>query len=91
MISHKAGARVRQSVALPSVLVEEVRRLAAPELQRNLNGIVIVALQEFVARRRREEFENAMAEMARDLDVTRESREITNDFRSAEGDGLTSS
>ncbi len=91
MSAQKPKPRVRQSVALSSDLVDEVRRLAAPELRRNLNGIVTVALQEFVERRRREEFEASMAEMARDLDVTRESRQITNDFLSAEGDGLTHS
>lgn len=88
MSAHGSRSRFRQSVALPSELVDEVRRLAAPELRENLNGIVVVALQEFAARRRREEFAAEMAKMASDESVLRESHQITEDFRRAEADGF---
>ncbi|MCK6685083.1 MAG: hypothetical protein L6R30_21990 [Thermoanaerobaculia bacterium] len=88
MPSHQRASRIRQSVALPRDLVDEVRRLADPELKENLNGIVVVALREYAARRRRERFAAEMARMAADEDVLRESRLITEEFRLAEADAL---
>lgn len=79
---------VRRSVALPRRLVEEVTAVAPPGLQNNLNRLVTVALQEFVARRRERAFRQAMAEMASDPAIRRASAEITREFADAESDGL---
>ncbi|MEK7764604.1 MAG: hypothetical protein AAB368_00065, partial [bacterium] len=60
---------VRRSVALPRALVEQVMAVAPPDIARNLNRLVTVALQAFVARQRQHEFEEAMASMAADASV----------------------
>lgn len=79
---------VRRSVALPQRLVEEVIRVAPADIQRNLNRIVTVALEEFVARRKAREFEEAMAAMAADPTIRRECEAIARDFAKVEADGL---
>jgi len=88
MASHPADSKVRRSVVLPVKLVEEVRRVSAPELRSNLNRLVVVALEEYSERRRREAFERAMDEMAKDPAILRESRLISAEFRQTDGDGL---
>ena len=80
--------RIRRSVLLPSSLVESVRRAAPAEIRDNLNRVVVVALQEYAANRERLVFEDAMARMARDPEIIAESARITDEFRSAEADGL---
>ncbi len=82
------SSSVRRSFALPRALLDEVIAAAPPELQHNLNGLVKEALREYVARRREEEFARAMAAMAKDEHVVRESRLISEQFQAAEGDGL---
>ena len=56
----------RRSVTLPRQLVEEASALAPPHLRQNLHRLVTVALQEFAARQKAREFEDAIADMARD-------------------------
>lgn len=79
---------VRRSFALPGQVVEEAVAVAPGELKHNLNRLVIVALQEFVEKKKQEAFEQAMSEMARDRAITGESRDITEEFVHTEGDGL---
>jgi len=47
-----AVSGVRRSVALPRELIEEATNLAPRELRDNLNRLVVVSLEEFVARRK---------------------------------------
>ena len=79
---------LRRSVALPRQLVEEVTGLAPPELRQNLNRLVTMALQDFVARQKARSFEEEMARMAADPTIRAESAAISRDFAVAEADGL---
>ena len=79
---------VRRSVALPREIVEAASRAASPELRHNLNRLVIVALEEFIARRRLNEFEAAMEQMAADGAIRSESRRVGEEFAVAESDGF---
>ena len=79
---------VRRSVALPRQLVKEVSELAPPELRQNLNRLVTVALQEFAAKRKARDFEEAMAQMAADPAIQAECAVISKEFATAEADGL---
>jgi metal-responsive CopG/Arc/MetJ family transcriptional regulator len=88
MKAEKRGNTVRRSVALKKQLVEEVLRLAPPEIAGNWNRIVTQALREFVARKKEQEFDEAMARMARDPKIRALSGEISREFQAAEEDGL---
>lgn len=79
---------IRRSVALSRQLVKEVTTVAPPELRQNLNRLVVVALQEFAARRKTRAFEEAMAQMAADPAIKAECAAISRDFAIAEADGL---
>lgn len=79
---------VRRSVALPQDLINDVLAVAPPELQGNWNRLVVTLLQDFIARRRREAFVEAMAAMAADADVRKESSAIADEFSVTEFDGL---
>src|ERR1035437_1133638 len=79
---------LRRSVALPSALIGELNSVAPPELRTNLNRLVILSLQEYVSRRRREEFDSAVAAMAEDQQVQAECAAIARDFAATEMDGL---
>ena len=79
---------IRRSVALSRQLVEEVSALVPPELRRNLNRLVTVALREFAARQKARAFEEAMAQMAVDPAIRAECVAISRDFAIAETDGL---
>ena len=79
---------IRRSVALPSTLIGELNSVAPPELRTNLNRLVILSLQEYVARRRRQEFENAVAAMTEDPQVQAECSVIARDFAATEMDGI---
>ena len=81
-------ATLRRSVALPSALINELKSVAPPELRSNLNRLVILSLQEYVSRRRRQEFENAVAAMAEDPEIRAQCAAIAKDFAAAEMDGL---
>ena len=83
----KSGT-VRRSFALPLRLLEEVREVAPDEGPGNLNALVRVALEQYVARRKDEEFGEEMERMAQDPDVQRESALILKEFRCTESDGL---
>ena len=79
---------LRRSVAIPRELVEEAMAVAEPELRDNFNRLAIVAVEEFTQSRKAARFERAMAAMAADPAVRRESAAIERSFRSAERDGL---
>jgi hypothetical protein len=79
---------VRRSVVLPRRLIEEASALAPPELSQNVNRLVTVALQEFAARRKQREFEEAVARMAADPAIRSECVAIERDLSIAEADGL---
>ena len=81
-------ARVRRSVALPRELVNEAVRPAPRELRENLNRLVIVSLEEFVARRKASVLDKAMAEVATDPAIRAECARIDAEFMSAALDGL---
>ena len=68
--------------------MEEATRVASPELHDNLNRLVVVSLEEFVARRKAAAFEGAMARMAADTAIRKECAQIGADFDSAASDGL---
>ncbi|MGA3028344.1 MAG: hypothetical protein ABSF98_26650 [Bryobacteraceae bacterium] len=88
MKPHSSSATLRRSVALPGALISELKSVAPPELRSNLNRLVIVSLQEYVARRRRQEFESAVAAMAGDPEVRAQCAAIAKDFAATEMDGL---
>ena len=71
---------LRRTVALPSALIGELKAVAPPELRTNLNRLVILSLQEYVSRRRRQEFARAVAAMAEDPQVQAECAAIARDF-----------
>lgn len=79
---------VRRSVALPQDLINDALAVAPPELQGNWNRLVLTSLRDYVARRRREAFAEAMAEMAADPAIRGESNVIAAEFSVAERDGL---
>jgi hypothetical protein len=88
MKSEHSPKTVRRSVALPYKLIEEVRTVAPPELRENLNRLVTVALQDFVAQRKKRSFEESMAQMAADPAIHTECAVISKEFSVAETDGL---
>ena len=84
MKPHPPTTTLRRSVALPSTLISELSSVAPPELRSNLNRLVILCLQEYVSRRRREEFESAVAAMAEDPQVKAQCAAIARDFAATE-------
>lgn len=88
MKTQVASKTVRRSIAVSRQLVEEVRALAPPELQQNLNRLVTVALQEFAAQQKARAFQEAMAHMATDPAIRSECAAISRDFAATEADGL---
>jgi metal-responsive CopG/Arc/MetJ family transcriptional regulator len=88
MKHHKPATTIRRSVALPSALIGELDSVAPPELRTNLNRLVILSLQEYISRRRRQEFDRAVAAMAEDPQVQAECAAIARDFAATEMDGL---
>ena len=85
LLKHKT---IRRSVALPGALVEELNSVAPAELGGNWNRLVIVALQEYAARRSALAFEGEMAAMAADPGVQAECSTIGKEFSVADLDGL---
>jgi hypothetical protein len=81
-------ATVRRSVALPQPLVEEAVKLAPEELRHNLNRLVVVSLQQYIAARKAAAFEEAMARMAADPAIQNECGAIAREFAPADLDGL---
>ena len=69
-------------------LAEEAVQVAPRGLRDNLNRLVVVSLEEFVARRRAAAFEEAMARMAGDPAIRRECAQIAAEFGPSILDGL---
>lgn len=88
MKRHKPATTIRRSVALPSALIGELDSVAPPELRTNLNRLVILSLREYISRRRRQEFDRAVAAMAEDPQIQAECAAIARDFAATEMDGL---
>lgn len=79
---------LRRSVALPKQLVDDAVRSAPSEIGDNFNRLMIISLQEYVARRKATAFEEAMARMASDPAIQAECRTIALEFAPADMDGL---
>ena len=88
MSSPHSLTTVRRSVALPASLVQEVLEVAPKDEGQNFNGLVRVALEEYIQTHRARAFAQTMRDMAHDPAIRRESAAITRAFRSAEADGL---
>jgi hypothetical protein len=88
MKRHAPASTLRRSVALPTALIGELNSVAPPELRTNLNRLVIVSLEEYISRRRQQEFNDAIAAMAEDPQVQAECAAIARDFAATELDGL---
>lgn len=80
--------RIHRSFLLDAALVDEARKLVAPELSGNLNRIVNMALAALIEKQQKLKFADEMAVMAQDLALRKESIRISHEFRSAEKDGL---
>lgn len=80
---------VRRSIAIPLQLVEEIHRVAPPEMEGNFNRLVITALREYSARRQKAFFENEMALMATDPGIRSVLADISTEFIQADHDGLS--
>lgn len=65
-------------------------RIAPAEASKNWNRLVITALEEYAARHKRLQFEDAMSAMASDPAIQAETRSIGRAFRRTERDGLKS-
>ena len=79
---------VRRSVALPRRLVEEVVKFAPSDAAANWNRLVVTALEEYAAHRKKAKLEEAMAAMASDPAIQTETKAIGKLFRGTERDGL---
>jgi len=88
MSSPTSPPAVRRSVAIPSALVDKAIEMAPERLRRNFNQLVRAALEEFVDRRKEEQFASDMQRMADDPEVQAEVRAIEREFAAADGDGL---
>ena len=86
--ARKRPSFVRRSVALPEDLVREALASAPAESAGNLNRVVVQSLMEFIARRRKRAFEDAMANMAADPAIRKECGAIAREFAATELDGL---
>jgi CHASE3 domain sensor protein len=84
----KQNKSVRRSVALPQALVDDAVEAAPVEIKQNMNRLIIVALQEFISRRREMKFEEAMAKMAGDTAIKAECGIIAREFSDTDKDGL---
>src|SRR5437773_982462 len=81
----KVSTSVRRSIALPRQLIDEVTQVAPADLRNNLNRLVTVALRDYVAKKKSQAFEKAMAEMATDPAIRAECLTIGASFASSEG------
>jgi hypothetical protein len=68
--------------------VEKVSEAAPPEYRGNLNGVVRLALEEFVARRERDAFEREMVEMADEPGFREKVRAMSRDMEGLDDQGL---
>lgn len=74
---------------MPAELLEEALSCSKSEPKSNVNRLVVTALEEYVARQKRLQFEQAMLEMAADPQIRKECEDISEAFRVAESDGLS--
>ena len=88
MDAHKKDRTIRRSVALPESLATEVMAIAMSGTEKNFNRVVLLALSEFVANRKREPFSQAMKQMAEDPAIVTECAAVNREFAEAESDGL---
>jgi hypothetical protein len=88
MNKHKERRTVRRSVALPESLATEAMSVAPTGSEKNFNQVVLLALSEFVANRKKEAFAQAMERMAADPAIIAECAAVNRDFAVAETDGL---
>ena len=79
---------VRKSVVLSCELVETLSTLAPASIGTNFNRLVTVALEEYAARQEQQRFAEAMKLMAEDEQIQNECSAISQEFRSADADGL---
>ena len=79
---------VRRSVALPRKLVDQAKSVAPEGVRENFNRLVILALEDFAARRKKKAFEEAMDRMGADPEILVASQAVNGDFQKAERDGL---
>jgi hypothetical protein len=79
---------IRRNVTIPRRLVEEISFLAPTDATRDWNRLVIAALEEYVERHGRLRIEPAMAAMAADPWIQRETKKINKAFRKTDTDGL---
>jgi hypothetical protein len=89
MKAHSKRSTIRRSVALPEALASEAMSVAPPGAAKSFNRVVLLALSEFVAKRKKEAFAKAMEQMASDPAVAAECAAISRDFSRAETDGLS--
>lgn len=85
MRSRKTGSTIRKIVSLPRWLLDEAVSLAPTGLARNWNQLVCVALEQFIARRKRVRFAEDMARMAHDPQAMADERRISHEFSVADG------
>jgi hypothetical protein len=88
-MQHKKKHIVRRSVALPHDLVREALAVASPDTAGNLNRLVVQSLAEFIARRKAQAFEDAMARMGADPAIRAECKLLSAGLAHTESDGLT--
>jgi len=88
MHSHPSNTTIRRSVALPASLAREALELARQEKIPTFNGLVRTLLERFVQGHKAASFAKAMAEMAHDPAIQRESDAIAREFAHSETDGL---
>ena len=88
MVGEKKSGALRRSVYRPGELAEALAAALADEDLANFNALVVAALREYVAAREKRALEEAMARMAADADIRRESKAIAREFARAERDGL---
>ncbi len=88
MKSQPRSALVRRSIALPRELVDEAKSVAPSEIGDNFNRLVIIALENFTARRKKRTFEETMNQMGSDPEILAECHIINKKFLKTEKDGL---
>jgi hypothetical protein len=89
MKASKASKSIRRSVALPESLATEAMAVAPDEQKKNFNRVVVLALTEFIAARKRKAFAKSMEMMAADREVVSECAVIQAGLQETEMDGLT--
>jgi hypothetical protein len=88
MKSQSRSSLVRRSIALPRELVDEAKSVAPSEIGDNFNRLVIIALENFTAQRKKRTFEETMNQMGSDPEILAECRIINKKFLKTEKDGL---